>query len=45
MKILCCGDVAGRSGRAVLCEHLPRLRSAVGLDFIVVNGENAALGF
>ena len=45
MKILCCGDVAGRSGRAVLCEHLPRLRSAVGLDFIVANGENAAQGF
>ena len=45
MKILCCGDVAGRSGRAVLCEHLPRLRSEMGLNFVVVNGENAAQGF
>jgi hypothetical protein len=45
MRILCCGDVAGRSGRTVLCEHLPRLRSGLGLDFVVVNGENAARGF
>jgi len=45
MKIICCGEVAGRSGRGVLCGHLPRLRSEVGLDFIVVNGENAAQGF
>ena len=45
MKVLCCGDVAGRSGRAVLCEQLPRLRSDLGLDFVVVNGENAARGF
>lgn len=45
MKILCCGDVAGRSGRTVVCEHLPRLRSDLGLDFVVVNGENAARGF
>jgi calcineurin-like phosphoesterase len=29
----------------VLCEHLPRLRSGLGLDFVVVNGENAARGF
>jgi metallophosphoesterase (TIGR00282 family) len=45
VKVLCCGDVAGRSGRTVLCEQLPRLRSDLGLDFVVVNGENAARGF
>jgi 2',3'-cyclic-nucleotide 2'-phosphodiesterase len=45
MRILICGDVVGRSGRAALYEHLPRLRRDLALDFVIVNGENAAAGF
>ena len=45
MKLLLCGDVMGRAGRAALAEHLPRLRRELALDFVVVNGENAAGGF
>ena len=45
MKILFCGDVMGRSGRAVIREHVPRLRRELGLDFVVANAENAAGGF
>jgi hypothetical protein len=45
MRILYCGDIVGRSGRDVVIEHLPRLREQLGLDFVAVNGENAAGGF
>lgn len=45
MRLLFCGDVVGRSGRDVVLDHLPRLREEHALDFIVVNGENAAAGF
>jgi len=45
MRILVCGDVVGRSGRTVVEEHLPVLRETLDLDFVVVNGENAAGGF
>ncbi len=45
MKFLYCGDVLGRSGREALAKHLPELRRSLGLDFVVVNGENAAGGF
>jgi metallophosphoesterase (TIGR00282 family) len=45
MKILMCGDVMARSGRDVVAEHLPHLRESLGLDFVLVNGENAAGGF
>jgi len=43
--VLLCGDVVGRSGRAVVTENLPRLRHDLALDLVVVNGENAAAGF
>ncbi len=39
------GDVVGRAGRAAVAEHLPRVRAELHLDFVVVNGENAAGGF
>ncbi len=39
------GDVVGRAGRAAVTEHLPRVRAELQLDFVVVNGENAAGGF
>ncbi|MCS0497587.1 TIGR00282 family metallophosphoesterase [Ancylobacter mangrovi] len=45
MRLLFLGDVVGRPGRQVVLDHLPRLREAWTLDFVVVNGENAAGGF
>ena len=45
MRILFLGDVVGRSGRAAVIEQLPELRERYRLDFVVVNGENAAGGF
>ena len=45
MRLLFIGDILGRAGRAVLLEHLPNLRRRWKLDFVVVNGENAAGGF
>ena len=45
MKVLIVGDVVGKSGRQAVAEHLPGLRERLGLDFVIVNGENAAHGF
>ena len=45
MRVLFCGDVVGRSGRDVITAELPGLRERLRLDFVVVNGENAAHGF
>jgi metallophosphoesterase (TIGR00282 family) len=45
MRLLFIGDVLGRSGRAVVNSQLPLLREKWRLDFVVVNGENAAGGF
>jgi metallophosphoesterase (TIGR00282 family) len=45
MKVLFCGDIVGRAGRDVVTKNMPRLREVLGLDFVVVNGENAAAGF
>jgi len=45
MRLLICGDVVGRSGREAVKAQVPRLRRELGLDFVVVNGENAAAGF
>ncbi|MEX2642554.1 MAG: TIGR00282 family metallophosphoesterase [Acetobacterales bacterium] len=45
MRLLFCGDVVGRSGRDALLAALPDLRSRLAIDFVVVNGENAAHGF
>ncbi len=44
MRILVLGDVVGEPGRRLLEEHLPSLRRECALDFVVVNGENAAHG-
>ncbi len=44
MKLLFLGDVMGRAGRAAVAERLPGLRAEWGLDFVVVNGENASSG-
>ena len=45
MRLLFLGDVVGRSGRAIVAEHLPGLIARHRFDFVVVNGENAAGGF
>jgi metallophosphoesterase (TIGR00282 family) len=45
MKLAFFGDVVGRAGRQALAEHLPGLRRRLGLEFVVVNAENAAAGF
>ncbi|MFY0615281.1 MAG: TIGR00282 family metallophosphoesterase [Hyphomicrobiaceae bacterium] len=45
MRFLFLGDVVGRSGRKAVVEQLPKLRRDLALDFVVVNGENAAGGF
>ncbi len=44
MRILCLGDVVGEPGRRLLEAHLPELRRELKVDFVVVNGENAAHG-
>jgi hypothetical protein len=45
MRLLFIGDVVGRSGRAAVFEQVPLLRARWSLDFVIVNGENAAGGF
>src|SRR6056297_3370830 len=44
MRLMFLGDVMGRSGRAAITAHLPRLRKEWRIDFVVVNGENATSG-
>ena len=44
MKLLFLGDVMGRAGRAAISGQLAKLRVDWGLDFVVVNGENASAG-
>ena len=45
MRFLFLGDVVGRPGREVVTSRLPKLRERWKLDFVVINGENAAGGF
>ncbi len=45
MRFLFLGDMVGRTGRVAVFERLPGLVSDWRLDFVVVNGENAAGGF
>ena len=45
MRFAFFGDVVGRAGRDGLADHLPALRRELGLEFVIVNAENAAAGF
>ena len=45
MRFLFLGDVVGRPGREAVTGRLPKLRERWKLDFVAVNGENAAGGF
>lgn len=43
-RILFLGDVVGEPGRKALAALLPGLKEELAIDFIIVNGENAAGG-
>lgn len=45
MRLAFFGDVVGKAGRDGLAQHLPGLRRRLGLEFVVINAENAAHGF
>jgi metallophosphoesterase (TIGR00282 family) len=45
MRLLFLGDMVGRAGRQAVWDRLPGLIADLKLDFVVVNGENAAAGF
>ena len=44
VTILFLGDVVGEPGRSAVIANLARLKESHGVDFVVVNGENAAGG-
>jgi metallophosphoesterase (TIGR00282 family) len=45
LRVLFLGDLVGRAGRNAAVNRLPQLVADHKLDFVVVNGENAAAGF
>ncbi|TGQ44001.1 MULTISPECIES: YmdB family metallophosphoesterase [unclassified Mesorhizobium] len=45
MRLLFLGDMVGKTGRTAVWEQLPGLIADFKLDFVIVNGENAAGGF
>jgi len=45
MRLLFLGDIVGRRGRNAVVERLPGLIADHKLDFVAINGENAAGGF
>ena len=44
LTVLILGDIVGEPGRSAVIARLPRLKERHALDFIIVNGENAAGG-
>ena len=44
MRILAVGDIVGKVGLQKLKETLPKIVEENNIDFIIVNGENAADG-
>jgi 2',3'-cyclic-nucleotide 2'-phosphodiesterase len=44
LTVLFLGDIVGQPGRAAVIGKLPELKAKYALDFIIVNGENAAGG-
>src|SRR6266513_2364518 len=44
LTILFLGDIVGQPGRAAVLARLPELKAKHALDFVIVNGENAAGG-
>ena len=43
LKVLCVGDVVGNPGMERIRRHLRQLKRKTGSDFVIVNGENAAV--
>ena len=44
LTILFLGDVVGEPGRNAVIARVPELKRELALDFVIVNGENAAGG-
>src|SRR3981081_3035178 len=44
LTVLFLGDIVGEPGRTAVIARLAELKSKYGVDFVVVNGENAAGG-
>ena len=44
LTVLFLGDIVGQPGRTAVIARLPDLKSKYALDFVIVNGENAAGG-
>lgn len=44
LRILFLGDIVGEPGRRTVMQRLPELRREREIDFVIVNGENAAGG-
>lgn len=44
LRLLFLGDVIGEPGRTAVIASVPKWREQRGVDFVVVNGENAAAG-
>jgi metallophosphoesterase (TIGR00282 family) len=44
LRLLFLGDIIGEPGRKAVIEMVPKLKLALGVHFVVVNGENAAAG-
>jgi len=44
LRVLFLGDIVGEPGRSAVIAKLPELKARDGIDFTIVNGENAAGG-
>ena len=44
LKFFFIGDIVGRPGREIVNERVGRIRSDLGADFVIANGENIAAG-
>src|SRR5881628_4102333 len=44
LRVLFLGDIVGEPGRSAVIAKVPELKAQDDLDFIIVNGENAAGG-
>lgn len=45
MKVLMVGDIEAKPGRNAVAKYLPEIRKKMGIDFILLNVDNAAGGF
>ena len=44
LTVLILGDIVGEPGRTAVITRVPELKQKHAVDFIIVNGENAAGG-